>query len=255
MNENFHLIAHRGASLYTPENTLAAFNKALELGAAFIECDISFTKDGVPVIFHDDKLDRTSNSSGAISKKTLAELKKLDIGRWFSDEFSNEKILTLKDLLEWHNQHNVSLNLEMKRLKFKKFNQYLKNILHEVELYSSNPSIIYSSSQKKIIDRLAKLKDSKPRAYLVNKWSARHVKTARKLGCIQLNVGPKGLTSEMVDYTHEYHLKLGVYTVNDFKQACHLKEIGVDAIFTDDLNLFTVNLSDKLASEQSKLKS
>jgi glycerophosphoryl diester phosphodiesterase len=239
MNENFHLIAHRGASSYAPENTLAAFNKAIELGAVSIECDIAFSKDGVPVIFHDDKLDRTSNGSGGISKKTLSELQKLDIGRWFSDEFGNQKILTLKELLEWHNQHTVSLNLEIKPLKFIKFNLYLEKILYDVELYSSNPAISFSSFQKKVIDRLAKFKVSKPRAYLVNRWSVRHVKTAYKLGCTQLNVGHQWLTSEMIDYTHEHDLKLGVYTVNDFKQAIYLKEIGVDAIFTDDLNLFT----------------
>lgn len=238
MIENFQLIAHRGASSYAPENTLAAFNAALNFGARYIECDISFTKDMVPVIFHDDLIDRTTNGRGALNKKNFTNLKNLDAGSWFSEKFKNEKILTLRELLFWHNQHQVILNLEIKKIRSSKLIHYITLILNEISAYSTNPAIIFSSFQKKVLMTLAILNDSSPKAYLVSRWAKKHVKTAKTLECIQLNVGARGLTSKSVEYTHDHDLKLAVYTVNDIKQAIYLKNIGVDAIFTDDLKLF-----------------
>jgi glycerophosphoryl diester phosphodiesterase len=91
--------AHRGAVKFAPENTLAAIDRAIELGADIIEMDIRETKDGHLVICHDSTLERTTNGSGQISAKTLAELKELDAGSWFGQEFAGEKIPTLRDAL------------------------------------------------------------------------------------------------------------------------------------------------------------
>ena len=92
--------AHRGAVKFAPENTLAAIDKAIELGADIIEMDIRETKDGYLVICHDSTLERTTNGTGKISEKTLAELKQLDAGSWFGEEFSGLKIPTLREALD-----------------------------------------------------------------------------------------------------------------------------------------------------------
>lgn len=109
----FRIIAHRGASGYAPENTMAAFRRAKEMGCTDVETDVSFTKDGKLLLFHDFKLDRTTNGSGDPDDFTLEELKQLDSGSWWSPEnpgdgpelfwdrdYAGEKLITLEELLD-----------------------------------------------------------------------------------------------------------------------------------------------------------
>ena len=91
--------AHRGASGHAPENTLAAFRKAILLGSDGIECDIHLSGDGVYMVCHDDTADRTSNGSGKLSDYTVEELKKLDFGSKYSADFAGEPIPTLHEML------------------------------------------------------------------------------------------------------------------------------------------------------------
>ena len=93
------VIAHRGFSGAAPENTLAAFEKAIEVGADMFELDVLLSRDGRVVVIHDDTLDRTTDGEGKVAAFTLAELKKLDAGSWFSAEFAGERIPTLEEAL------------------------------------------------------------------------------------------------------------------------------------------------------------
>jgi arylsulfatase len=94
------VIAHRGSSIDRPENTLAAVRRAIEAGAQVTETDVRTTRDGVLVCRHDDDLARTTNGKGRVGEKTLAELKQLDAGSWFNAKFKNERIPTLREILE-----------------------------------------------------------------------------------------------------------------------------------------------------------
>ncbi len=96
----FLCIAHRGASSYAPENTFAAFDRALDMGVSHVELDVHFSRDGHIVVIHDDALDRTTNASGAVADKTLAELRKLDAGSWFAPEYAGERIRSLAEIFE-----------------------------------------------------------------------------------------------------------------------------------------------------------
>jgi len=107
------ICAHRGAMDTHPENTLAAFKEALELGAHMIEFDVRLTRDGHLVILHDETVDRTSNGQGKISELTLDEVKQLDAGSWFSPEFASEKIPTLEETLVIM-PANIWLNIHIK---------------------------------------------------------------------------------------------------------------------------------------------
>jgi glycerophosphoryl diester phosphodiesterase len=92
-------IAHRGASALAPENTIAAFRKAIELHANAVECDIHQTKDGHLVLLHDDRVNRTTNGSGSVAKLSLEEIRALDAGSWFNTDYAAERIPTLEDLI------------------------------------------------------------------------------------------------------------------------------------------------------------
>lgn len=106
--------AHRGASGYYPENTMLAFEKALELGATGIETDIQMTKDGELVLIHDELVNRTTDGNGLVKDYTYSELSKLDAGGKLFPEFKGLKIPTLKELLEFAKEKNLMLDLEIK---------------------------------------------------------------------------------------------------------------------------------------------
>ena len=113
MTRPFLIIAHRGAPNHAPENTLAAFDVALALGFAHIELDAQLTRDGVPVVFHDDTLERTTDGSGPLATRTLAELKRLDAGAWFGPAFRGERIPALEEVLVRY-RGKAYLHLELK---------------------------------------------------------------------------------------------------------------------------------------------
>ena len=93
-------IAHRGASSYAPENTFAAFDLAVEMGIGEIEFDVHFTKDSDIIVIHDEALDRTTDSTGQVSDRTLEEIQSLDAGSWFDEKFSGEKVHTLDEVFD-----------------------------------------------------------------------------------------------------------------------------------------------------------
>jgi glycerophosphoryl diester phosphodiesterase len=106
-------IAHRGASAAAPANTMAAFEKALALGADGIELDVQLSADGVPVVIHDFTVDDTTDGSGKVARMTLAQLEQLDAGSYFDPAFAGERIPTLEKVLEVMG-NRLLLNIELK---------------------------------------------------------------------------------------------------------------------------------------------
>ncbi|HBF31195.1 glycerophosphodiester phosphodiesterase family protein [Rhizobium sp.] len=108
------LIAHRGASAYAPENTLAAMREAKKRGARWVEIDVKLTRDGHPVIIHDDKVDRTTNGKGLVAGLTLQDIRALDAGSWFDPSFAGEKVPTFEELIETVLELDLGLQVELK---------------------------------------------------------------------------------------------------------------------------------------------
>lgn len=98
--EGVGIVAHRGAAALAPENTLAAFRIAIEQGAEFVEADVQLTADGVPVLMHDPKVDRTTNGHGPLAAHSFEQLRALDAGGWFSPEFAGEPVPTFAEFVE-----------------------------------------------------------------------------------------------------------------------------------------------------------
>jgi glycerophosphoryl diester phosphodiesterase len=110
---DFMVIAHRGASSYAPENTLAAFDLALQMGVRHIELDVHATSDGHIVVIHDNTVDRMTNGSGPVASYTLAVLQGLDAGAWFGDKFAGEQIPTFEAVLARY-KGRVHIHTEVK---------------------------------------------------------------------------------------------------------------------------------------------
>jgi glycerophosphoryl diester phosphodiesterase len=113
-NHSIYFGAHRGASAYCPENTMTSFHKAIELGADLLELDVQLSKDDEVVVFHDFRLEKTSNGTGLLRDLTLTELKQLDTGSWFSVDFAEERIPTLEQVLDL-SRGRIWLSIELKQ--------------------------------------------------------------------------------------------------------------------------------------------
>jgi len=107
-------VAHRGASAAAPENTIPAYRAALRAGISRLDLDVRFTRTGIPVVMHDSTVDRTTDGTGRVSGMTLAELRSLDAGSWFSPEFAGVKVPTLRQALEFGRTRGASFQLELK---------------------------------------------------------------------------------------------------------------------------------------------
>ena len=143
MNKTF-IFAHRGSKGTHPENTLEAFKEAVRLGVDGIELDVHLTKDGELAIIHDETVDRTTNGTGYVRDMTMAELKKLDAGSWFSEEFYQSVIPTLAEVLSLLKDTDIKLNVEIKS-DIIPYEGIEEKVLQTLESYSYKNNAIISS--------------------------------------------------------------------------------------------------------------
>ena len=108
------VFAHRGASSLAPENTIAAFSKAMEVGARWFEFDVDIIADGTLIVIHDNRLDRTTNGKGGYYTHSFSDIRRLDAGAWFSDTYRFERIPEAADAISFGNKQHMGMNLEIK---------------------------------------------------------------------------------------------------------------------------------------------
>jgi len=112
------VLAHRGASAYAPENTLAAFRLAIEQRADWLEMDVQQTRDGHLVVFHDLRMERTTNGQGNLRDLTLEQVRQLDAGSWFGKQFAGEKVPTFEEVVALAREQNIRIFPEVKDPRF-----------------------------------------------------------------------------------------------------------------------------------------
>ncbi len=157
-NQKPLIIAHRGASALAPENTFAAFQKAIEDGADGIELDVRLSKDGVPVVFHDSTLNRLAQREGKVIKHSFTELQKFDVGSWFNQKnptladskFSEEKIPAFADLLEFLKNYKGLIYVELK-CKQEEISQLVEAVCKIIKETNLLPQIVLKSFKLRAI--------------------------------------------------------------------------------------------------------
>lgn len=224
------IIAHRGASGYTPENTMAAFERAVQLGAGFIETDLHLTRDARFVAIHDETLERTSNGRGPVRDHTLAELRALDVGKWYDRQFAGQKIPTLEEILAFARTHDVVFYLEIKHGAAWGMHHALVGALQSAENAARTVVISFDTST---LAPLPKLDPGIMMGLLVDHARPDPVQIATELGARQLCPRADLVTSELVDKAHAADLQVVAWTVNDPKQMRSLIQTGIDGIMTD----------------------
>jgi len=232
------LINHRGASAQAPENTLAAVKRAAELGAQWIEFDVCLTRDGVPVVIHDNSVNRTTNGRGKVARLPYHEIAKLDAGSWFSDAFANERVPTLAQWLLACAQNQLGFNLEMKSVG-NQADQLACVVAEHLEQYwpKARPTPLLSSASKLCLRAIKRVAPQYPRGYISDFWRPGWRSILDELDCATYNLYFKSLTPKRVEKIHATGRKVLAFTVLEKSVAQYLLEIGVDALFVNDVTL------------------
>ena len=160
------IFAHRGASAYAPENTLEAFRLAMEQGADGIELDVQLTKDGVPVVIHDERIDRVSQGKGAVRDYTLEELQKIRVPNGMS-RYQDAQIPTLRQVLDLVKPSRMEVNIELKTGIYW-YPEIEGKVLELVKQAGMEERVIYSSFNHYSIGRILREKPDAETAYLFN---------------------------------------------------------------------------------------
>ncbi len=231
------IIAHRGSSAVCPENTLAAFHRAIEDGADAIEFDVRLTKDGEVVVIHDSHLRRTTNGTGKVEEHSLADLKRLSAGGWFSRPFEAERIPTLHEVLRFINGR-VGLNIEIKsNRKERAHSPIVERSLQIIHNHHAEKYVLISSFHHHYIKQVKNLRPEIATGALI--YPLQHIgRTAisivKKLNAEYLFFGGASLRKTTVTKAHADNILVGEYTVNTRRRLRRAYRYNVDAVFTDD---------------------
>ena len=229
------VIAHRGARCRAPENTLAAFAAAHEDGATWIETDVKITMDGMPILMHDDKLERTTNGHGAVADTSWAEIQHLDAGSWFDGSFSGTKVTAMAELLAFACAKNMRLNLEMKPCPGRAQATVMVALIEASKLWpESAPPPLISSFDVEALSVASQLQPDWPRALLVDQWRDDWGDVMRQVNASCLNIDDALLTPERRAILRHAPIPVLVYTVNDPERATLLLKEGFSAVFSDN---------------------
>jgi len=228
--DEVRVVAHRGASGYAPENTMAAFRRAVELGAGFIETDLQLSRDARFVALHDTSLDRTTNGREKVHDFTLEELRQLDAGSWFSPEFAGERIPTLDEILTFARETDVVFYLEIKVSGVWGTEHALVAALGEANMVER---VVILSFDLVTLVELRKRNPALMTGYLVDWPYPDTVERAVRVGARQL--APRGdlVTPTLIEQSRGADLQVVTWTVNESAQMRHLAGLGVAGIMSD----------------------
>lgn len=235
-------IAHRGHTTEYPENTRIAYEKAVELGAEMIECDVNISKDGVLVMMHDWKLDRTTNATGKVSDYTWDELQRLDAGAKFAPEFAGARIPTTEETLRYYREAGIMGCFEVKggddatskRIASALVDLFVKEKALDYALMSSywHPAMALAKSKvPELMLAPERLPDDAPPD------PPEAIRQARMLGSAILQYQYTVMTPEVMAALHAANLAVWSWSTTDEPSMVTSIELGADALMGDDVRL------------------
>ncbi|CAN5636797.1 glycerophosphodiester phosphodiesterase [soil metagenome] len=259
MAENLLIIAHRGASAVAPENTLAAFQKAVEVGADGIEFDVQLAKDGVPVVFHDSELQRIGQKQGLVSGFTAKELQTLDIGSWFNlknpnkanPKFSAETIPTLAHLLEFLNDNKGLIYIELKCREAETFAlvEAVCKIIRQTNLL---PNIVVKSFNLEAVCRMRRLLPEvrtaalfAPKIVTILHQKKQLLKKAEECDVNEISIHYSLATQNFIEKAKRKGFLTTIWTADSSAWVKRALDLGVYAIIT--------NNPEKLLAQRQKI--
>ncbi|MET3682400.1 glycerophosphoryl diester phosphodiesterase [Alkalibacillus flavidus] len=226
------IFAHRGASRYAPENTMAAFKRAYHLGADGIELDVHLTRDHQVAVIHDENIKRTTNHSGLVNHFSLSELQRLDAGSWFHSQYNGEKIPSLEDVLQWIQHKHMTLNIELKTdvIHYHQIEEHVVSLIHK---YNLEKQTILSSFNPATIERLNLIQSDIELAWLRQKRLKNIAYQLAAIGADSLHIHHRLLNTPMIQEIKSKQIPFRVYTVNKPKIWRQCVSQRANGIMTD----------------------
>jgi glycerophosphoryl diester phosphodiesterase len=226
---------------------MAAFQRAVELGAPFIETDLHLTRDARFVAIHDSTLERTTNGRGAVHEYSLAELRELDAGHWFDRQFMGQRIPTLEEILSFSREHDVVFYLEIKYDSAWGMHHALVAALQNAQ---NTARTIVISFDPSTLAALRRLDPSVMIGVLFDRAPEDLVKSALEVGARQICPRVSIVTPELVQAAHGADLHVATWTVNRAEEMRGMIAAGVDGIMTDFPDRLRAVLEDLKAVKQ-----
>lgn len=223
------IIAHRGYSSEFPENTLAAFEGAVDIGVDYIELDVQLTKDGQAVIFHDDDLKRITGTEGRISEYTYEELHGLDAGSWFSSSFAGERIPSLQEALELISSSECRIYLELKDIG-EADGGFEETVLDVVKECSMLEKCVFASFR---YDYLLHLKELDSDVAILYNTVSGKVTLPEEFPADYYGISVESVTEDTIRAIHKAGKQAFVWTANTPGQMQNIQDMGADGIVTN----------------------
>ena len=238
MIENFPrpiIFAHRGDLAHAPENTLPAFQQAIQKGADGVELDVKLTADGHVIVIHDSTVDRTTDGKGRVASLPLEAIRKLDAGKWFNEKFAGTKVPLLEEVFEVVGKDKM-INIELKDYTVS-HDGLVKKVCELIKRHDNHNQILFSSFFPSTLKVAAQALPEIPRGLLampglLGLWT-------RSFGFMfgdyqALHPYISSTSREQMQRAHRLKRRVHVWTVNKPEDIIQLKEWGVDGIITDD---------------------
>lgn len=230
------IIGHRGAAAYAPENTLEGIHTAADMGIEWVELDVKLTKDFVPILFHDDTLERTTNGGDRpVAQCTYDDIKQLEAGSWFGESFAGIKIPTLEEALDVLIERGLGLNMEIKPCpgREKETAEVALDILSQ--FWDDHDRLLISSFSHVSMETALDMANDWSRGFLLpEEWPENWRDLADYLDISVFNVNGNTVTREDISALLEREKPILAYTINDPDRANLLQSWGVDGFFSDE---------------------
>ncbi len=231
------IIAHRGASAFAPENTIAAFQMASDLKADGIELDVKLSKDGKMVVIHDQTVDRTTNGHGLIKNLLYEEISKLDAGVTFSNNYQGEKIPLLKNVFEQVDK--LLINIEITNYSSIR-DGLAEDVCKLVKEMHMEERVVFSSFHPFNLMTTKRLLPEVPVALLALPHAGGILQRSflfRWLSPQFIHPYFSDVSTKYINTQHMHNRKVNVWTVNNKHEIIRVHEAGCDGIITDNPTL------------------
>ncbi|WP_078379797.1 glycerophosphodiester phosphodiesterase [Sutcliffiella halmapala] len=226
------IFGHRGSAGTHPENTMISFKQAVIDGADGIELDVQLSKDGIPVVIHDEKVDRTTNGKGFVQDMTLKELQNLNAVYKFANKYKTATIPTLEEVLSWASNNNIYINIELKNgiIAYEGLEEKVVALVTKFKLQSR---IIFSSFNHYSIAKLHVLVPEIEKAVLYMEGIYKPWEYTKWVGAQSIHPNIKACPAELIEQSQVEGVPVRPFTVNDQKVMQKLFTIKCAGFFTD----------------------
>ena len=234
--DNAIIWAHRGRNRIAPENTMAAFRYALDAGDVGIELDVALSADGLPVVIHDDSVDRTTDGNGLVSELSYETLNRLDAGSWFDGRFKGERLPLLFEVLIEARGY-VVVNIEIKASAWRERPEVgiEVSVLKVIRDAGMDDSVLVSSFEWRSLRRIRSLDKVIPLGVLAGQgWDPKEVTAfAVEIGAFSIHPNVNDLIEGMPASYREFSGKIFPYTIKDAAMGERVIQNGAEGFFAD----------------------